>query len=69
VTGRWFSPGTPVSSTNITDLHDINEILLKMALNTTKKPPPKKHALKPFNGFVEKIGVLGSNTQTFLYLF
>jgi hypothetical protein len=33
-TGRWFSPGTPVSSTNKTDCHDIAEILLKVALNT-----------------------------------
>ena len=31
--GRWFSPGTPVSSTNKTDRHDIAEILLKVALN------------------------------------
>ena len=30
------SPGTPVSSTNKTDRHDINEILLKVALNTIK---------------------------------
>ncbi len=29
-----FSPGTPVSSTNKTDHHDITEILLKVALNT-----------------------------------
>ena len=29
-----FSPGTPVSSTNRTDCHDIAEILLKVALNT-----------------------------------
>jgi hypothetical protein len=29
-----FSPGTPVSSTNKTDSHDITEILLKVALNT-----------------------------------
>jgi hypothetical protein len=34
VTGWWFSPGTPVSSTNKTDRHDIAEILLKVALNT-----------------------------------
>ena len=27
--GLWFSPGTPVSSTNKTDHHDITEILLK----------------------------------------
>jgi len=33
-TGRWFSPGTSVSSTNKTDHHDITEILLKVALNT-----------------------------------
>jgi len=32
-TGRWFSPGIPVSSTNKTDPHDIGEILLKVALN------------------------------------
>ena len=31
--GRWFSPGTPVSSTNKTGLHDIIEILLKVTLN------------------------------------
>ena len=34
MTVRWFSPGTPVSSTNKTDHHDITEILLKVALNT-----------------------------------
>ena len=33
-TCRWFSLGTPVSSTNKTDLHDITEILLKVALST-----------------------------------
>ena len=32
--GLWFSLGTPVSSTNKTDCHDIAEILLKVALNT-----------------------------------
>ena len=32
--GRWFSRGTPVSSTNKTDRNDITEILLKVALNT-----------------------------------
>ena len=31
---RWFSQGTPVSSTHKTDSHDIAEILLKVALNT-----------------------------------
>ena len=33
-TCRWFCPGTPVSSTNKTDCHDITEILLKVPLNT-----------------------------------
>jgi hypothetical protein len=31
--GQWFSPGIPVSSTNKTDSHYINEILLKVSLN------------------------------------
>jgi hypothetical protein len=30
--GRWFSPGTPASSTTKTSGHDIAEILLKVAL-------------------------------------
>jgi hypothetical protein len=33
-TGRWFSPGTPVPSTNKTDRLDRTEILLKVALST-----------------------------------
>jgi hypothetical protein len=32
--GRWFSPGTLVSSTTKTVRHDMAEILLKVALNT-----------------------------------
>jgi hypothetical protein len=39
VTGRWSSPGTPVSSTSKTDHHDIAEILLKVALNTNYTNP------------------------------
>ena len=31
---RWFSPGTPASSTTKTTRHDIVEILLKVELNT-----------------------------------
>ena len=34
---RYFPSGTPVSSTNKTDLHDIAEILLKVTLNTIKE--------------------------------
>jgi hypothetical protein len=35
--GRWFSPGTPASSTTKGGRHDIAEILLKVALNTRKQ--------------------------------
>ena len=35
--GRCFSPDSPVSSTNKTDLNDITEILLKKALSTIKQ--------------------------------
>jgi hypothetical protein len=35
VAGWWFSLGTPVSSTNKTDGHDITEMLLNVALNTS----------------------------------
>ena len=31
---RWFSLGTPASSTTMTGRHDIAEILLKVTLNT-----------------------------------
>jgi hypothetical protein len=36
-TGRWFSPGPPVSSTNKTDRQNITEIFLKVVLNTIKQ--------------------------------
>ena len=39
--GQWFSPGTPVSSYNKTDCHNITEILLKVELNTINQPEPK----------------------------
>jgi hypothetical protein len=34
--GRWFSPGTPASSTTKTGCHDIAEILLKVVLSNKK---------------------------------
>ena len=37
VSDLQFSPGTPVSSINKTDHHDINEILLKVALSTINR--------------------------------
>jgi hypothetical protein len=42
--GRWFSLGTPVSSTNNTNHHDITEILLKVALNTIKQQTNKYYS-------------------------
>ena len=35
--GRWFSPGTPASSTTKIGHHDIDEILLKVTLSTINK--------------------------------
>ena len=40
VIGRWVSVGTPISSTNNTDHHDIAEILLKVVLYTITLPYP-----------------------------
>jgi hypothetical protein len=45
-TGRWFSPGPSVSSTNKTDRHDITEILLKVALNTIKQTKQHQNTTK-----------------------
>jgi hypothetical protein len=53
-TGRWFSPGPPLSSiggsTNKTDRHDITEILLRVALNTIKQTNKQTNKQKHFNG-------------------
>jgi hypothetical protein len=38
--GRWFSPGTPVSSTTKTGSHDIAEILWNVALKHKKSTKP-----------------------------
>ena len=35
---QWLSPGTPVSSTNETDHHNIADILLKVALTAITQP-------------------------------
>ena len=44
--GRWFSPGTPASSTTKTGRHDIAEILLKVALNTKRNTSIKNQTNK-----------------------
>jgi hypothetical protein len=43
--GRWFSPGTPASSTTKIGRHDITEILLKVALNTINQNKSNQSAV------------------------
>ena len=45
-TGRWCTPGTPVSSTDKTDRHDITEILLKVVLSTITEYFPSLFSVK-----------------------
>ena len=47
--GRLFSPGTPDFSNNKTDHHNINEILLKVALNTITLTSLKKAQILLFD--------------------
>ena len=50
-TGRWFSSGTPFSSSDKTDSHDIIEILLKSALNTINQTKLSRiYSRKSWNG-------------------
>ena len=46
VHGRWFSPGTPASSTTETGRHDIAEILLRVKAYTYKTHGESIHACK-----------------------
>jgi hypothetical protein len=59
--GRWFSPGTPASSTTKTGRHDIAEILLKVTLK-----------LKHQNSFILKLFIFfvicDCNSATSLFL-
>jgi hypothetical protein len=57
-TGRWFSPVTTVSSTNKTYLHDITEILLKVALSTINQPTATTSPLAQVPDLVEHMHVL-----------
>ena len=51
MTGRWFSQGTAVPSTNKTDRHDMTEILLKMALDTINQETNQSNINKTINDF------------------
>jgi len=68
--GRWFSPGTPPSSTTKTGRHDIAEILMKVVLNTknqinqtkTRKSMYTAYTQSP-NSIVKVRGPLLSNLR------
>jgi len=62
--GRWFSPGTPVSSTNKTDHHDITEILLKVALNTTKQTNKQSKKRTVFSYILGSISALNKHVES-----
>jgi hypothetical protein len=51
--GRWFSPGTPASSTTNTGRHDIAEILLKVALRHQKSNQIKSK-LEEYDYYLKK---------------
>ena len=65
-TGRWFSLGTPVSSTNKAYRHDIHEILLKVTLKH-HKPNPLLRDLS-ISGWSSKIVYLVFHIVFFLFI-
>ena len=48
--GRWFSPGTPASSTTKTGHHEMAEILLKVTLNTKNQSHQTNHRSEEGHG-------------------
>jgi hypothetical protein len=53
--GRWFSPGTPASSTTKTGRHDMAEILLNVVLNTVNQSINQSNILsEQFQNQIEK---------------
>jgi hypothetical protein len=61
--GWWFSPGTPVSSTNKSDSHCITEILLKVALSIITLTLNTNNVLPSYTG-VKLIVVTAVTTIT-----
>jgi hypothetical protein len=55
VAGQWFSPITPVPSTNKTDHHYVTEILLKVTLNTITPPWNLKIDVTKYFRFLKKM--------------
>ena len=54
----WFSPGSPVFSTNKTDRNDITEILLKVALKHYKPKPKPSFAKIQIINYVDNLNML-----------
>jgi hypothetical protein len=53
--GRWFSPGTPASSTTKTGRHGKAEILLKVALKHQKSnqiKSIKRHGVRLYHDWI-----------------
>jgi hypothetical protein len=61
---RWFSPGTPASSTTKTGRHDIAELLLKVALNTINQIKSNNNMEEPSVNDLEEAGVPGENHRS-----
>ena len=57
--GRWFSPGTPVSSTNKTDRQDITRMLLKVSVNTLTLIQSEKSRTKLLNCLKHTVVAVG----------
>ena len=55
-TDRYLSPGTPFSSTNKIDSHDINDRMLKVAINTKTLTLTPSQCLS--SNFFEKFEIL-----------
>ena len=60
--GRWFFPGTPASSTTKTGLHDIAEILLKVALKHQKSKSIKSSSWEYLKRYTTQKTKIMSNT-------
>ena len=65
--GWWFSLGTPVSSTNKTECHDITEILLKVALNTITLSLPQKNHIWYLGSHIRLFALVSDNCWLFKY--
>jgi hypothetical protein len=61
-----FSPGTLVSSTNKTDLHDITDILLKVAFNTINHQTTETCITVHECSNIPKVAKVGSKTVMIL---